>query len=447
MRHARYPLAVALGCVLAACAPRHERGPDVNGTWYGTFHKDDFSLAFGISIHADSSDTTASFSSDEQRAFEIPLQRVRLTDSSAHFELVGDGSSYVFEGAIGNDSLNGTMRTGSAEGPFRLARATDAIAVTRKDVSFSNGPVTLSGTLFVPACEPPFPAVVFNHGSGPEARYGSAWMADHFARQGIAALIYDKRGVGASSGDWARSDFNDLAGDCIAAIDRLRSMPEIDTNAIGIYGHSQGGTIGPLIASRSPHVKFVISAAAMGIMPFAQDSFRVHNILVDQDFSQRDVQEAMAYFGSWSGSVSRGEVFTDTLAHADAPWFPYVEPPSATSFLYIYYPAIAFYDPLPYWRKVDVPVLLLYGEADRNTPVDLSEKNIVAALEGAGHHDHQVIRFPNATHEFHVAAKPGDFPWFKATPGYPDSILTWIRRTIANGHQLADPSAGRDHVR
>lgn len=36
----------------------------------------------------------------------------------------------------------------------------------------------------------PHPAVVFLHGSGPEGRYASRFLAQHLARHGIAALIY-----------------------------------------------------------------------------------------------------------------------------------------------------------------------------------------------------------------------------------------------------------------
>src|SRR5204863_2609161 len=133
------------------------------------------------------------------------------------------------------------------------------------EVSFRNGDVTLSGTLLLPLTEMPHPAVVFLHGAGSEGRYGARFLAEYLTRYGIAALIYDKRGVGKSTGDWKRSDFNDLAGDAIAGIHLLQQRNEINSREIGLYGHSQGGMITPLISSRSRDVAFIISGAGSAV--------------------------------------------------------------------------------------------------------------------------------------------------------------------------------------
>ena len=74
------------------------------------------------------------------------------------------------------------------------------------------------------------------------------FFAEHLASHGIAALvIYDKRGVGKSIGNWMQSDFIDLADDAVAGITLLKQHKEIDPHRIGIYGHSQGGAIAPLV--------------------------------------------------------------------------------------------------------------------------------------------------------------------------------------------------------
>lgn len=75
-----------------------------------------------------------------------------------------------------------------------------------KEVRFSNGEITLSGTVYLPSKTGPHPAVVFIHGDGPDIREGYRFFAELFARRGIAALIYDKRGTGASTGDWQSHD-------------------------------------------------------------------------------------------------------------------------------------------------------------------------------------------------------------------------------------------------
>ncbi len=76
-----------------------------------------------------------------------------------------------------------------------------------EEVTFANGEITLAGTLTLPSPPARHTAVVLLQGSGPVNRdedvfgmKGFAIIADHFARNGIAVLRYDSRGVGGSTG-------------------------------------------------------------------------------------------------------------------------------------------------------------------------------------------------------------------------------------------------------
>ena len=84
-------------------------------------------------------------------------------------------------------------------------------------------------------------------------------LGRHFARKGVAALIYDKRGCGASTGDWTRAGLSDLAEDALACVQFLRSRPDINPTQVGLWGLSQGASIIPIAAGRSPEVAFVIA--------------------------------------------------------------------------------------------------------------------------------------------------------------------------------------------
>ena len=71
-----------------------------------------------------------------------------------------------------------------------------------EEVSFANGAVRLAGTLTLPDNPSGCPAVVLLQGSGPldrnEEVFGFrpfAVIADYLARNGIAVLRYDSRGV------------------------------------------------------------------------------------------------------------------------------------------------------------------------------------------------------------------------------------------------------------
>lgn len=69
-------------------------------------------------------------------------------------------------------------------------------------VKFHTQAVKLAGSLLLPRSEAPVPAVVFVHGAGQQTREPYREAGEYFARQGIAALIYDKRGTGQSGGTY-----------------------------------------------------------------------------------------------------------------------------------------------------------------------------------------------------------------------------------------------------
>ena len=75
----------------------------------------------------------------------------------------------------------------------------------------------------------------------------------------------DDRGVGGSTGDAQNSTTNDLAGDALAAVAFLKSCPEIDSQRIGLVGHSEGGLIAPMVAVRSKDVAFIVLMAGTGL--------------------------------------------------------------------------------------------------------------------------------------------------------------------------------------
>ena len=101
-----------------------------------------------------------------------------------------------------------------------------------RDLTFRNGSVTLAGTLAEPDGRGPHPLVVMIHGSGPldrdENMPGQALnifnaLAAALAEAGYGAFRYDKRGCGASTGDYLTHGFADLIGDAVAVVAGLRA--------------------------------------------------------------------------------------------------------------------------------------------------------------------------------------------------------------------------------
>ncbi len=159
---------------------------------------------------------------------------------------------------------------------FMLLTSVGQAATLTVDLDFESSAGTLSGTLFLPPGEGPFPAVVFLAGSGDES-YRTGWEGERrswfwpelqawFAERGHAVFIFDKPGIGRSEGDWRKESFDDRANNALAAVRALHSRPEIEPGRIGLLGHSQGGWIAVSAAARGPDdVAYVISLAGPAI--------------------------------------------------------------------------------------------------------------------------------------------------------------------------------------
>lgn len=158
-----------------------------------------------------------------------------------------------------------------------------------------SGALKLRALLWRPQGHGPFPAVLFNHGSG-HAGGASASGPDHrhpellgpvFARHGYAFLYLYRRGDGLSAGQGVPSgDLMDSAaaakgqearnkiqlklletdemGDSLAGLVFLRALPEVDPHRVAVVGHSFGGSLAVLVAEHDPAVRAIVTFGAAG---------------------------------------------------------------------------------------------------------------------------------------------------------------------------------------
>ena len=130
-----------------------------------------------------------------------------------------------------------------------------------EEIEFVSHGDTLSGSIVLPAGDI-HAAVVFIHGSGKQTR--NLGVAEQFARGGIAALVYDKRGAGKSGGEYEGSqnvsekNISLLADDASSALRRLSTHASLKGVPVGFAGISQAGWIAPLAAERSDLAKFLV---------------------------------------------------------------------------------------------------------------------------------------------------------------------------------------------
>ena len=167
-----------------------------------------------------------------------------------------------------------TAGTGSGTGRGTTAPVV-ATTYHTESVTLINpaGNVPLAGTLSIPDGPGPFPAAVLLSDMGShdrDARQGNyrlfADMASALARQGIAVLRLDDRGVGQSGGSGSLATTADLVRDAQAALSYLRVRPSLDPARTGFIGHGEGGNVALLAAAQPLPPGFVVALAASGLV-------------------------------------------------------------------------------------------------------------------------------------------------------------------------------------
>jgi dienelactone hydrolase len=316
-------------------------------------------------------------------------------------------------------------------------RASRRVYYRTEQIGFYNGAVRLSGTLVLPNTPGPHPAVVMIHGSGPVTRDALRPWADMYARRGIAVLIHDKRGTGASTGNWSRATFDDLADDALAGLKFLKARPEINPRQIGLHGMSLGGWVAPLASVRSADVAFVIVESAPVLTPKAHERLRVEQQMRADGFRPDVVARALAFMDLKFEVARTGQGWDRLTSSAERAaregWVNYVNLPSSLESLQWNWQNVLSYDPMPALEKMTCPVLVLYGGLDTIVPATHSSSRVEETLRKAGNRDTTVRVFERANHAFLEAVTGGErengsLRGFVA--GYLESHVDWLRERV-----------------
>lgn len=245
--------------------------------------------------------------------------------------------------------------------------------------------IALAGSVATSRDRPPVAAVVLVHGAGATKRYTA--LARLMALNGVAALTYDKRGVGQSQGRYegeqnvSAANLRLLGTDAAAAMAALRGLAGLEHLPRGYVGFSQAGWVIPFALSGSPAVDFV------GF--WSGPACSVSEQLTYQRFSEsRGLDRARMSDAEIGAVLSKVPYRTDDV------------------------------DPLTI-LKTTVPVRWVFGGRDPYVPVTLSTQRLQARIE-AGQRNWSFEVFPGEGHDLPESGQQATFT----------AMIAWIRRTV-----------------
>lgn len=316
------------------------------------------------------------------------------------------------------------------------AVSTRRVAMTRandENVRIEANGFSLAGTLSKPTTAAgPLPAVILVSGSGPTDRdetvagipiFGQ--LAHALAEAGFAVLRYDKRGVGQSGGRVESATLIDYADDVRAAVRMLADRKDIDRRRIALVGHSEGGSLSLITASKEKRVAAVALLATIGTTGADLNMYQVTHALERSNRPaderqqtvqlQQQIQQAVITGKGWEAI----KVPEAVRRQADTPYFQ--------SFL--------TFDPARVIKDVDQALLVVQGSLDTQVPPDNADK--LAALANARKKapTTEVVKVTGINHLL-VPATTGEVDEYtrlgnvQVSPQVTDAVASWLKKTL-----------------
>ncbi len=420
----------------------------VEGYWEGAAVRDGAVRVIRLDIFRDRANLRGRIEIPDLLNFAFPPIPVQQNGDKITLRLPMTGE-YMITHDAGKGEMRGAF-SGSQALPvtIHLKRAVKPVDTTvREEVRFTNGEVTLAGTLIKPATPGQHPVIVWLSGRGSSNRQDSPTLRV-LAQHGIASLIYDKRGSGQSTGNFAKATFDELVSDAIAAIRFLAQRKDINAKEIGLSAQSAGGWVAPVVVTRSEvPIAFVVTTVGPAESLYDQQvhayqhwvrtgGFELNKEeteLMNDHISKRlrfaFKNEGREEFAASAAKVkgTRLERFLlDTEAN-DAADFDWLRRNNC--------------DPVPHLKKIKAPWLAFYGTRDYIVPPAENTKKLEQYLTEAGNKDFKIVVLENADHSMVTpnTNRPGspdskpEFIWGRLPREYTQTMLDWLlaRVTIA----------------
>lgn len=441
---------------------------DITGQWNGALNVQGTQLRLVFNISKIDDGYTSTMDSPDQGANGIPVTSTTFENSTIIFKIVNAGIEY--NGKLKENEIVGVFKQSGMEFPLNLSRKAIEKEVVKRpqepskpypyyteDVTFKNtkAGISLAGTLTLPTKEGKFPVVILITGSGPQNRDEEILghkpflvISDYLTRNGIGVLRYDDRGVGESTGDFKSANSADFATDVESAIAYLKTRKDINKKKIGLVGHSEGGLIAPMVASRSKDVSYIVLLAGPGIQgdkilllqqeliarangeseSDIKKSIQANAKLFKMVLNSNDTQKLKADLthgineminSDTSATIPNGmtqdEFVSKQVDQITSPWMLY----------------FMKFNPIPTLEKVKCPVLAVNGSKDLQVPPKENLTAIKKAIKKGGNNNVTIKEFPNLNHLFQETetGSPSEYATIEQTfsPLVLEEITKWIK--------------------
>ena len=431
---------------------------DITGDWHGKLDVNGMPLRVVFHISKVENTYSSTMDSPDQNAFGIPITSTAFSENT--LTIISKEMSATYTATFIENKFEGVFDQMNNKMPLILSReALDKTVINRpqepkpkfnyvmEEVKFTNSKdsVTLAGTLTLPKGKGPFPVAILISGSGPQDRNEEILghkpflvIADYLTNNGIAILRYDDRGSFESTGDFSTATSLDFARDVEAAVAFLKTKKNIHPKKIGLIGHSEGGLIAPIVASRPENeIAFLISLAGPGISGKEIIIMQQELISRAEGMSEEEIAENTL----WSTKVFQfmEQNLTSTTLDSDLKQFiiqtneeleiEIPEEKTAEEVAQSQFDAISgpwmkyflFYNPTDAWEKVTCPILALNGEKDLQVPVN---ENLNAIKEStASNKNVTIVPLANLNHLFQTSETGSPSEYGKIEETFSEDVL------------------------
>ena len=274
-----------------------------------------------------------------------------------------------------------------------------------QEVTFQTKGFTIVGDLRSPVTGDKHSAIIMVHGSGNATRHGAVPfepLIEIFLRQGFAVFSWDKPGNGESKGEFESGyTLTDRAEIIVEAVKLLSNNSSILASTIGLWGISQAGWVMPIALNKTSNISFMIVVSGGGEDSIEQYAYLVSQVVACNDGTKEQVETTDFY---WSQMIKATEYgvykeaadilvdmpgvyeYTGLIVSEENQWNPWPRDIDA------------FFDPMDVIKHTTIPMLIFFGELDKNIDPIQGAHAYETALQEADNTSYIIKVIPDVGH-------------------------------------------------